>query len=280
VKDFFNECYDNKARRLGSPEAFGQAFCRRCRNQDCRRAGKGRTEWLQRVLTQEERLLRNPNFADPNDPAFEEIRRLPFKDMFREAVRQEIADIRQDWEPVTGADVAAFAQGAFQNRTPEAFQTAPEDVEVPASEDDEIVIEWEVRIKGSSPRTTYDVTLGGLAGRPPVWSCPCKGFQYGGGAPCKHIQQAKKAYARSRQFEPENEVEPSVPRVPPPRHPRKFPKAGNTQTPPGGLMVGGGPVPPQEPETDPWAVPEPKGRVIPVGGRVRMGLKSGDKKDD
>jgi hypothetical protein len=54
----------------------------------------------------------------------------------------------------------------------------------------------------------------------------------------------------------------------------------NTPMPTDGLMVGGGPPPerPAAPDHDPWAVPTPAENVIPVGGKIRMGL-TGKKKD-
>jgi hypothetical protein len=51
------------------------------------------------------------------------------------------------------------------------------------------------------------------------------------------------------------------------------PRGRNTRFPSDGLMVDGS-EPPDEPEPDPWAAPadpKPKGKVVGVGAKVKMG---------
>lgn len=88
-----------------SAEDFARFFCKLCWNTDCPRAEQVDLPWERRMATQVERLLTHPNFAAENDPRFENIRRIPFKDMFRDAVRLEIANQRGDWQvPVLPGD--------------------------------------------------------------------------------------------------------------------------------------------------------------------------------
>ena len=305
--DFYKECYDGVAQQKMSPEDFTNSFCRVCRNQNCKRSGQGRTSWLRRVLTQQERLIDNPKFADPNDPKYADIRDQDFKDMLREALRLEIADQKGDWEPVTAQDVESYILGGGGVST----KVEPPPPPPPVEEEDEVdpnepIIEWEVRIPGSKGGT-YQVTLGGMPGQPPTWRCVCKNFQYGGGDPCPHIKKASAVYAKSRQMkleskppEPSHFQAPPVPRqeakpvAPEPveiardptparseilqgepriRNPGPRPTAGNTRVPSEGLMIGGGPAPevPVQPVHDPWSVPK-KTEVVQVGARIRMGM--------
>lgn len=102
TEDYWDEC------TIGNqmpPKEFEQRFCRVCKNQECHRAGWGESQWVQRMSTQVDRLLDNPNFADPRDPQFRHIREHDFPDLLREAIRIEIVDQRNDWSVPTDIDV-------------------------------------------------------------------------------------------------------------------------------------------------------------------------------
>jgi len=84
---------------------FVKVFCRLCWNKSCPRAEQTDLPWEQRMSTQVERLLTNPNIAPLGDPRFDNIRRIPFKDLFMDAMRIEIANQRGDWQvPVLPGD--------------------------------------------------------------------------------------------------------------------------------------------------------------------------------
>lgn len=93
-RDLIGECNDQ---HTTLPE-FQEAFCRRCKNPGCDRAEWGDSQFADRVSTQADRLLHNPVFADPNDPTFNQIRAIHFKDMIEQAMQMEIADRRGDWQ--------------------------------------------------------------------------------------------------------------------------------------------------------------------------------------
>lgn len=100
--DFFGEC------TIGSKmphKEFEQRFCRVCKNQECARAGWGESQWVQRMNTQVDRLLENPQFADPRDPQYQHIREHDFPDLLREAIRVEIIEQKGDWSIPDEVDV-------------------------------------------------------------------------------------------------------------------------------------------------------------------------------
>ena len=281
LPDLWDNCYDGEHRKLLAPEQFKQMFCDVCLNAGCRNSRGAGMKWSQRMLTQEDRLLNNPNFA-PESAA--SMMGLPdFPDLLRDALRIEIADRKGDWEPVTDSDVgraAAEMMGMVPPAAPVGFE--PEEPEAPEPEEPEAPepepepappepepepveqgreVEGTWRVRGDSKDkdgrpVTYTVTLFADG----EWDCTCLSREN----PCKH-----RRYIQSR-LRPEP-TEPAPDPVRPPPAPRRtpFPTSMNTQQPSSGVMVGG---PPPEPEPDPWAVPtKPKERVIEVGGRVTFG---------
>jgi hypothetical protein len=289
LPDLFDGCYDGEHRKLLAPEQFKQMFCEVCMNVGCRNSRGAGSKWNQRMMTQEDRLLNNPDFA-PDMTA--EIMGLPdFQNMIQDALRIEISTQRGDWEPVTDADVGRAAAEMMGVVPPSGFQTqrdltpdpkppeAPELPEPPPTPEPpaygqatppvdttvtEEPVEGRWRVRGDTPDEngkprTYTVTLHGDGG----WSCDCPSREN----PCKHSR-----YIQARLAPKESEVpkpDPVRPQPAPRRAP--FPSAMNTNQPQGGVMVGGGSPPPPEP-ADPWAAPTgPKMRKIGVGGRVTFG---------
>ncbi len=291
LPDLFDGCYDGEHRKLKSPDQFKKEFCAVCMNVGCRNSKGAGSRWTQRMLTQEDRLLNNPDFA-PESTAT--ILGLPdFKDMIHDALRIEISTQRNDWEPVSDADVGRAAAEMMGVIPPTGFQRAPDptpqadpdpldDGDAPAtlsghpnpnptldtpSTEDPVEGMW--RVRGSSldsngkPRT-YTVTLYVDDG----WECNCPSRE----DPCKHIR-----YIQAR-LTPEDKPDPKPDPVRPPQAPRRssFPSAMNTTQPQGGIMIGAGSPAPTPPD-DPWAVPGgPKMRNLEVGGKVTFG--SGSKK--
>ena len=244
---------------------------------------------MDRMLTQVERLLDNPQFSDPRDPRFESVRKQQFQDAFREAVRLELVDRKGDWEPPTQEDVLKLAQDMLTNTTaPEP----PPPMPVEGLDDEDLsaepVVLWEVRVRGSSGY--YQVVLDQWGDDEPLWRCTCAAFKYRKDPRvlCKHIISQIPMYeARKNAPEPEPEPEPPKPApVPAPRKPqvvgpekRNFrPPMMNIPVPSEGVMVDGSkPPPPHQtpPPADPWAA-KPREKVVAVGARVTMGGKKKD----
>ena len=133
LPDLWDGCYDGEHRRLLAPEQFKQMFCNVCLNPGCRISRGGGSKWSQRMLTQEDRLLHNPQFAPPGTA--EDMGLPDFKNMVRHAIALEISDRKGDWEPVTEAEVGRAAAEMMGVVTPPiAFQA--EDPEVPTPVDD------------------------------------------------------------------------------------------------------------------------------------------------
>ena len=90
MKDFALTCLDTFGLKGKDPEeikALGETYCYRCWRKDCLRARAEDTLWNHRMATQEDRLLINPNFADPDDPKYDNIRKLNFEDLFNRAIQ-------------------------------------------------------------------------------------------------------------------------------------------------------------------------------------------------
>jgi hypothetical protein len=307
MPDLWNECFNPSMNT--SPNDFERMFCRQCRNPTCDRSAGSGLRWLKRILTQEDRLLNNPKFADPNDPHFREIRSVDFPSALKEAMKIEISDRRGDWTIPTEADAMQLA--AEMRSTPLShIATPPVPLVAPApsppvqsptpvvEDDDEAVgrILRRMDIAGSG-KSVYQVTLiERIAGRP-EWMCTCKAFEFGRARPCKHIE-----YAMTVPDEEPTEPKP-IPAGPPPSkfqappppksntpepkppgiNPKQpfYPTQPNIAMPSGGIMIdGSAPPPPKErvsnrptPQADPWAPPPVKPNVIPVGGKVVLGGK-------
>lgn len=108
AKDLLGECNEHGM----DPEQFRQWFCQACHNHECHRAGFVGTKWEHRMLTQEDRLLINPNFADLSDPRFFAIAKQDFVDRRREALKVHIADELGDWSIPTVDDEQLAAKGS------------------------------------------------------------------------------------------------------------------------------------------------------------------------
>lgn len=294
LPDLFDGCYDGEHRKLMAPEQFTQMFCSVCMNVGCRNSKGAGTRWNKRMMTQEDRLLNNPDFAPENTAM---VMGLPdFKNMIQDALRIEISTQRNDWEPVSDADVGRAAAEMMGVLPPSGFQKEPDPTPDPTPQPHpepeaagdapaeisgqanstldtpltEPPVEGTWRVRGDSldskgkPRT-YTVTLYESG----EWGCNCPSREN----PCKHSR-----YIQAR-LTPEKKSDPVPDPVRPTPAPRRtpLPSAMNTSQPQGGIMVGGGQPPAPTPPADPWAVPEgPKIRKIEVGGKVTFG--SGTKK--
>jgi len=293
LPDLWDNCYDGKARSLLSPEAFRNEYCRKCINFGCRNArgeDRGLTLWDKRMSTQADRLLHNPNFGNPQDPAYRNVVQAQFQDIVQKALAIEVAERKGDWSIPTPEEVGTEAASLI-GLTPSGFRSTPEpdDVKPPERLVDEVKVSkfermqelqqlppppepeglW--RVQGSKKGTFYEVSQ--FPGD--VWRCTCPSRE----DPCKHIQHIQKRVRRLPVPEAPKKVEP--PRLPPPASaaPVWAPGQGlkNTSEPSQGIMVGGGKPSPSE---DPWAptpTPKVRERKISVGGRIRFKKSSGPK---
>ena len=271
IPDLFSGCFDGAHQQMG-PEKFKQTFCAVCQNPGCRNSLTGQSRWMMRMLTQEDRLLHNPNLVE------RDLGLPDFQDALSQALAMEISNRKGDWEIPTQAEVAVAAMELITGK-PSGFQELPPPppllpqvapppppppppVVPPQNENKET---WIVKgDKGSE----YEVSLSGKTS----WSCSCPSFKFNGD--CKHVHDMKVKLSRA----PENIRQEAPP--PPSNHmpqvsmgrPAPFlPPSTNTHFPSAGVMVGGGepePAPSPSAQPDPWAVPETK---VKVGARVIVG---------
>jgi len=291
MRDMWDECYSGEAPAAMPPDQFKQTFCKICRNEECSNSLAGSTKWSARMRTQEDRLLNHPQFADPNDPRYQMLRKLDFPDMLRKAVALEISSQRGDWEIPSAKDALAFAT----NMKPSGFQAESSQ----AAEEPRVAVLWEGEAPASTGKTKYTITLVSVDDKPPQWGCTCPAFQYrtAGVDGCKHIMEAREVY-EAQQVEAQSTIEDVPEPVAPPSVTRPAPtekmppgvdalrwqqmkerglapRNQNTRFPSEGLMLDGSAPPVVKPEVpaDPWAAPPPpkKEQVIAVHGRVTMG---------
>jgi len=64
-KDLYMECNDGKSNL--NQQQFEEMFCSQCKNRECVRASWGYSTWDKRILTQVDRLIKNPNIVNQSD---------------------------------------------------------------------------------------------------------------------------------------------------------------------------------------------------------------------
>jgi len=240
-------------------------------NVGCRNSKGAGSKWNQRIISQEDRLLNNPQFAPEN--AAQMLGIPDFKNMIQEALRIEISTQRNDWEPVSDAEVgraaaemlgivsptkkpAEFEPESTPEEPPEKLEDAPEDHEALPP----VQSQWKVRgstLDKTGKPLTYTVTQYSDGG----WGCTCPSREN----PCKHVRAIQERLAP-----PPTPVVIADPVRPAPAPRNKFPTSINTPAPNRGIMVGGGPPPPPAPPADPWEPTSPKVKKIEVGGKVKF----------
>jgi len=137
LPDLWDGCYDGEHRQKMSPQQFKETFCAQCLNAGCKNSKAAGSKWIQRMLTQEDRLLDNPNFADPRDPQFQRIREQDFQDMLRHALAIEVSSQKGDWSVPTASEIgAAAAQMVGMVPPPSGFQAPSEEPTAPEPEEE------------------------------------------------------------------------------------------------------------------------------------------------
>lgn len=303
LTDEWNNCYTGAHQKV-SPEEFRKTFCDVCMNPSCQNSKGVGTAWARRMATQADELLNNPNFADPNDPEFRQIREMDFESMIQEALAIHISEQRGDWSVPDTADIGREAAKLVGATAPDRFLAKRPEPAPPEKLVDEQTVtgldgkpverppkvrglnetlvtfddpqpEWtpqgQWKVRGDSGKT-WEVRYWGDGG----WECTCPSHE----EPCKHVRRISQRMSRAPQPPdptPTPQEAPRLPELPPGAAPPPLRlSAPNTRQPQAGIMVGGGPPPRPEPEEDPWAPPPAPVKTVKVGGRVSFG--SGKKK--
>lgn len=232
--DLLRECNDQQL----PPREFMGIFCNRCRNAACVNAGWSGGRWVDRMLTQVDRLLDHPQFADPNTEKFDPLRKLDFRELSEAIVLRTKAD------PWGGPEV----------------HFADPDRETASNQ----IVEDAVRALAASR---------GVA--PPPEPKPAPPPKVETSPPEPKPERRNPAYFQQdpapASVEPPREPPKPVP-VP------LAERMANTPFPAEGVMIGGGPPPaPPSPvgATDPWAAPPSspsnKSVKVAVGSKIKMG---------
>jgi hypothetical protein len=292
-KDKFDSlqiCNDPRTPFYMDNAKFTQTFCRRCRNEECIRAGGAQTPWHWRMENQPEYLLNNPIFSDMGTDEHKRLAEMAFKLINDKMQRIEIQS--QTWEPLDQIDlpsdgidrvsspavtdefdeaakVLSKAKGKKVKEFPKPqestqekpanFIEAPPDVSTPSEdnnppeeESDEGVL-FETPFVSKDGKTTYRVWLD----KDSYWHCTCEGFKHKG--TCYHVVETDAWLKKQSQEAEEREREAErVRNLPPPPQPKPVnPSTLNTPPPTAGVMIGGGTPPPT-------ASRLPPARVIPA----------------
>lgn len=131
--DLWSDCFTPEHRKLGSPEDFRATFCDKCVNPGCRNSKAAGTKWNRRMASQEENLLTNPRFANPNDPVFQDIRAVDWQNNLREALAIEVNTRKGDWSVPTEQEIGRAAAEMI-GIAPPSFSPVPEPELVPEPE--------------------------------------------------------------------------------------------------------------------------------------------------
>jgi|APSaa5957512622_1039677.scaffolds.fasta_scaffold25831_2 hypothetical protein len=292
IPDLWDGCYDGEARQKMSPEQFRKTFCAVCTNPGCRNSRGVGTLWAKRMMGQEDLLLNNPRFADPDDPQYKAIRAMPFENMIRQALAIEVSNRKGDWSIPTELEIGRAASEMMGMYSPAGFQVKVEvegekepdledeepkpperlvdEVKTTHQDFDEEVVaprrdlelppppgekppEGRWRIKGDKG-DIYEVTLRG----DDSWECSCPSREN----PCKHARSIIQKLRRAAPEPPEAPASPEVaatPTPPPsrlsgaPPNPSEFRAPSSKNTrQPKEGVMVGGGAPPPKSE-DPWA---------------------------
>ncbi len=294
LQDLWGSCYSPEHQKSLPPEEFRKTFCEQCMNTGCLNSRGSGTSWAKRVLTQEDRLLKNPLFSDPRDPQYKKISEMDFQNVLREVISIDLAEARGDWSIPTPQEIGREAAAIFGVAPPASWKPEP-DLEEPVPPEklvDEIShtdLEGKPASPPDSPKQGSWRVIGDSGSlwevshyQDNTWGCSCPAYTHKK-VECKHIQDIQRKLQRgSSETLPEArppEARPPEPLdravMPPPGVAPVFKPAGsgNTKIPEGGLMIGGGPSNPPRQE-DPWALPPtalpPTERIIPVGGKIQF----------
>lgn len=256
IDDLWDSCYSAEHQKQVPADEFRGLFCKECMNVGCRNSKANSTSWAKRILEQEEKLLRNPVFADPKDPRFQKMSEMDFKAILEEAISIKISDERGDWSLPTTQEIGREAAAMVGLAPPISWkkEEKPLETQTPAPAET-----W--KVVGDSGKI-WEVSLLGE-----TWSCTCPVNAHKKQA-CKHIEDIKRRIQKA----PPKQQTPELTMPPPGVAPIFKPSSGlNTKVPAEGIHIG---KIPDTTEVDPWALPPTappiNERVIPPGGRVQF----------
>ena len=235
-QDFLIEC---NSERLPAQE-FMSVWCRRCRNSACRNANWGLSKWIARMNTQEDRLLKNPNFADEGDPQYQHIREVDFPDLLKQAIRLEIASKKNDWNIPSQEDVKVHLASL-----------EPVDVTIDTLESVDDATKALAKAKG---KPEPDL---------PLINKNDKGEEEGVPNSSLDPPNIPSVFPQNPPLTP--------PSSPAPKTPSRF--LINTHFPPDGVMLENNEV--SSIEEDPWA-PRKKEKKVEVGAKIKIGSRGKD----
>ena len=217
-------------------DALRKTFCERCRNPICKhaQAPPASANWQERMATQVDKLLLNPEIVGEGDSRYERFRGMDFPSLLRESIRIIASEQRGDWSIEPAHRVVAEPSQPPPPQAPQASEPASfTDAEVLPDPLAEAPVEPPQEAPALTPKDPgyYKVT---------------------------EVVTNRK-----------NTVTPTQ-AVPPPATPVIVqPLSRNTKMPSQGLMVGEAP---SAPAGDPWDVTAKASKeiVIPVGGKIRI----------
>lgn len=125
-QDLIKQCMKDMGMKPNEARDLQAGWCNFCLNSSCHRAALSDDIWFERISTQVEKLLENPNIAPFNDPKFKEIVEQKFEDRRMNAMKIELISNRGDWTVPTQDEVMAYRQS---KERPSSFQSEPENVE-------------------------------------------------------------------------------------------------------------------------------------------------------
>ncbi len=130
LQNFQAQCLDDMRKALRtnvSLQELESSFCVHCRSSQCSEAKWADSKWDARILSQEDRLLNNPQFSDLTSGHHQELHVLDFPSLLQKAMRLEIADRRGDWELVSEPEeayVSADGKPETSDSGTDAFEAA------------------------------------------------------------------------------------------------------------------------------------------------------------
>ena len=247
--DLYEGCYEPSVQQM-SPTDFAQLFCKRCRNPTCVRAGNLANNWEQRMSTNVDRLLDNPQYSDLKLPQHLTISQLDFKDLTQKALKLVISSQRNDWNPVSDKDL-----GIVSDNRSTANQETTQMVEDAVSKLS--------KLTGKQPKPEVDVEQEAPEG--PIAELSVQ-----------ELRRLRKIEAEIGQ----DRVPLPKPQEPLKIQPGTLPRRLNTSMPPQGIMIDGSVPPTRAPVVkvapsivDPWSpVKEKKHQP---GARIVLGGNNG-----
>lgn len=188
-------------------------FCNFCNNQSCEHAKMGHSSWVERITTQEERLLENPNFADLQNSKWESLRAIDFPERVDEIIRLSPNLSMGSWDPPEDVDIfsgrpkVSYQDGQEVEQAVKTLKgksvSVEEEDQTPEFVEPETETENETVVLDIASKTDLGVTYQVTLVRGQAQNCTCKAGQYG--KPCIHRKWAEEKLQQQQQQSSEKE---------------------------------------------------------------------------